>query len=223
MNNHNNKWQIHGVLFDLDGTLIDTAPDLVSALNLALVDHGYLAKSIDEVREAASNGSLALVNAAYPNLSDAKKTEIQQTLLHHYAQVNGQHAVLFDGIPELLDCLSNNNIPFGIVTNKAACFARPLLKKLKLLQQMSAIISGDSTIYNKPHPAPMYLAAQQMQCRPESIIYLGDAKRDLEAAKNSQMLGAVAMWGYIAESDHPDHWPQDIALTHPCELIKLIT
>ncbi len=222
MSNHNQR-HINGVLFDLDGTLVDTAPDLVNALNLALIDHGYPIKAIDEVRDAASNGSLALVNAAQPHLDDDKKAQIQQSLLSHYAQVNGQAALFFDGIEELLAHLQAKQIPFGVVTNKAARFARPLLRKLGLIHLMPAIISGDSTIYSKPHPAPMYLAAQQIQCQPESIIYLGDAKRDLEAAKNSQMLGAIAMWGYIAKEDNPNHWPQDFDFTHPSELIKILS
>ncbi|MCG9696710.1 HAD-IA family hydrolase [Shewanella sp. Isolate11] len=214
--------RINGVLFDLDGTLVDTAPDLVCALNLALKQYGYPTKSLDEVRDAASNGSLALVNAAQPHLNNDEKRLLQQALLHHYQTVNGEQAVFFDGIEPLLDYLKGQQIPCGIVTNKAACFARPLLQRLNLIHQMPAIVSGDSTKYSKPHPAPMLLAAQQIQRQPESIIYLGDAKRDLEAARNSNMLGAIAMWGYIGKNDDPNFWPQDFMLQHPLELISLL-
>lgn len=213
---------ITGVLFDLDGTLVDTAPDLVKALNLALIEHGYPAKTLEQVRDAASNGSLALVNAAQPTLDDSNKAQIQQALLKHYTQVNGDEARLFDGIAPLLSYLVHNGIPFGVVTNKAARFARPLLEKLNLVPMMATIVSGDSTYYSKPHVAPMLLAAQQLKCTPSSVLYIGDARRDLQAADNSLMYGAIAMWGYISAEDPPASWPQDFCFAHPMELIALL-
>ena len=223
INRQVNPLNITGVLFDLDGTLVDTAPDLVNALNLALSEHGYPTKSLEQVRDAASNGSLALVNAAQPSLSDDEKALIQQALLTHYARVNGDHAVLFDGIARLLDYLEQYQIPFGVVTNKAARFARPLLAKLNLVSLMPAIISGDSTYYSKPNAAPMLLAAQQLKCAPTSVLYIGDARRDLEAAHSANMLGAIAMWGYLAQSDDPTTWPQDFSFSGPEEIIALLT
>lgn len=219
---HVNPIDITGVLFDLDGTLVDTAPDLVNALNLALTEHGYPTKLLEQVRDAASNGSLALVNAAQPSISDEEKALIQQALLVHYARVNGDHALLFDGIAALLGYLEQHRIPFGVVTNKAARFARPLLEKLNLISLMPALISGDSTYYSKPDAAPMLLAAQQLKCTPRSVLYIGDARRDLEAAHNANMLGAVAMWGYIAEHDDPATWPQDFSFSRPEEIIALL-
>ncbi|WP_428848610.1 HAD family hydrolase [Shewanella marisflavi] len=213
---------IKGVLFDLDGTLVDTAPDLVQALNLALADFGYPTKSLVEVRDAASNGSLALVNAAEPHIDEAEKTAIQQALLHHYHQVNGDQAQLFDGIAPLLTHLCELDIPFGVVTNKAARFARPLLHRLELAHLMPAIISGDSTTQSKPNPAPMRLAAQQLGVHCNRILYLGDARRDLEAACNSQMLGGIAHWGYIANNDQAELWPHDYGFTTPIEVIELL-
>ncbi|MCL1125722.1 HAD family hydrolase [Shewanella surugensis] len=204
-----NKVPIKGVLFDLDGTLADTAPDLVHALNLSLKDFGYPQQSIDSMRSAASHGSLALVNAAQPDLSIDETTIIQQRLLTYYHQINGDNTEIFDGLQAVLSLLDNKGIPYGVVTNKAARFARPLLDVLDLTQRMCTIISGDSTLYAKPHTAPMWLAAQQMNCASHTILYLGDAERDLIAAKNANMIGGVALWGYINHDDLPNTWPAD--------------
>ncbi|MCG9736630.1 HAD-IA family hydrolase [Shewanella insulae] len=213
---------IRGVLFDLDGTLVDTAPDLVLALNLALKDFGLPGESLENIRFAASHGSLALVNAAQPHLNDEEKATIQQGLLDHYHKVNGQAARLFDGMVSLLDHLNERRIPFGVVTNKAARFARPLLHRLELAHKMPAIISGDSTTQSKPHPAPMRLAASQLSVCCEQILYLGDAKRDLEAARNSDMLGGIAHWGYIGNNDQAHLWPHDFGFDTPLAVLELL-
>lgn len=219
---------ILGVLFDLDGTLVDTAPDLVAALNLALHDFDYPSVALEDVRDAASNGSLALITAAQPTLNAKRKAELQQALLTHYQRINGDHARLFDGITEVLHYLMDNGIAFGVVTNKAARFARPLLATLRLGQQplidyMSSVISGDTTTQGKPAAAPMLLAAQQLGCHAHNIIYIGDARRDLEAAQNSHMVGAIAMWGYIAADDNPTHWPHQVRFDKPQAIIDFMT
>lgn len=204
-----NNTPIKGVLFDLDGTLADTAPDLVKALNLSLKDFGYPQQDFDNMRSVASHGSLALVKTAQPDLSDDEIASIQQRLLNHYHHINGEHTTLFDGLDAVLSLLDNKGIPYGVVTNKAARFARPLLDALNLTGRMCTIISGDSTCNAKPHTAPMWLAAQQMNCAPNTILYLGDAERDLIAAKNANMIGGVALWGYIGHNDLPNTWPAE--------------
>ena len=198
---------IKGILFDLDGTLADTAPDLIQALNLSLDDAGFATHSVDELRYAASHGSLYLVNAAQPNLDETKQKELQQALLMHYQRINGDHSVLFPGMDELLALLDSLKMPYGVVTNKQARFARPLIAKLNLTHRLQSVVSGDSTAYPKPHTAPMLLAAQQIARAPQHILYLGDAERDLVAAQNAKMLGGVALWGYISAQDTPDLWP----------------
>lgn len=218
---------ILGVLFDLDGTLADTAPDLVAALNLALHDFDYPSVALEDVRDAASNGSLALVTAAQPTLDAAQKVQLQQALLAHYQRINGDNARLFDGMTEVLHYLMENGIAFGVVTNKAARFTRPLLTKLCLGQQpliecIRSVISGDSTTQGKPAAAPMLLAAQQLGCDAGNIIYIGDARRDLEAAQNSHMHGGIAMWGYIAKDDKPADWPHQICFDKPYAIIDYL-
>ncbi|WP_372871821.1 HAD family hydrolase [Shewanella sp.] len=211
-----------GVLFDLDGTLVDTAPDLVAALNLALAEHSYSSVLLEQVRHAASHGSMALVRAAQPHLDESFALALQQTLLRHYEIINGQHCRLFEGIPALLDALTSAGIPFGIVTNKAARFARPLIERLAM-SNVSSLISGDSSIRSKPDSAPMLLAASQLNCDPADIFYLGDAKRDMDAAKASGMTAVLANWGYFGLNDNPDAWPYDLRLACPLELLNYLS
>ncbi|UJF20681.1 HAD family hydrolase [Shewanella sp. OMA3-2] len=201
------KPAIKGVLFDLDGTLADTAPDLVYALNLGMADAGYPSCSLETVKHAATHGSLALVKAALPDIDDDEQKQLQQALLHHYRLINGDRSCLFEHLAELLTYFDNHNMPYGIVTNKHACFARPLVQKLGLMSRIKTLISGDSTLHPKPHSAPMLLAAQQMNLCPESILYLGDAERDLIAAQNANMIGGIAHWGYLSPQDKPHLWP----------------
>ena len=215
--------QITGVLFDLDGTLADTAIDLVAALNMSLNDNGYTPEPLEKMRHAASHGSMALVNAAKPNLSDEDKLRLQQGLLAHYVSVNGQHCQLFEGIAQVLTYLDAHNIPYGIVTNKPARFTRPLLHALGITANMMSIISGDSTRFAKPHTAPMLLAAQQLKCVPAQILYVGDAMRDLEAANAANMLGGIALWGYLSEQDTPDLWPHQVQLRAPTDIVSFIS
>ncbi|GIU09202.1 HAD family hydrolase [Shewanella glacialipiscicola] len=210
--------QIKGVLFDLDGTLADTAPDLVQALNLSLQDVGIAPQPLEAMRYAASHGSFALVDAAIPNAADDLRIQVQQGLLAHYQRINGDHCELFTGIMALLDWLELTHVPFGVITNKPARFTRPLLRKLNLHLRMPVIISGDSTKHPKPHTAPMLLGAQQLGCAPSQILYLGDAERDLLAAKAAGMLGGVALWGYLGENDKPLQWPAHAYFVSPEQL-----
>ena len=152
------KHDVKGVLFDLDGTLADTAPDLVHALNLSLNDSGFSAQPLDKMRHAASHGSLFLVKTAIPEADETTQMSVQQGLLRHYVQVNGTYSRLFDGLAELLTLLDQQSIPYGVVTNKPARFARPLVDKLGLTANLKAMISGDSTNARirraTPRPSP---------------------------------------------------------------------
>ncbi|MBW8184638.1 HAD family hydrolase [Shewanella nanhaiensis] len=213
---------IKAVLFDLDGTLVDTAPDLVAALNLSLTEFNCSQVSLDKMRQVASDGSLALVKAAQPHLDEDKQFELQQGLLRHYAQINGHYSQLFDGISTLLSYLDKHAIPYGIVTNKPARFTRPLLDVLGLSVSMGTVVSGDSTLFSKPHTAPMLLAAQQIECPTEQILYLGDAERDLLAADNAGMLGGIAMWGYIGSDATPHTWPSNYTFHSPQDVVELL-
>jgi len=219
---NNSAPPIKAVLFDLDGTLADTAPDLVAALNNSLSTLGYAEVSLSQVQHAASHGSLALAKAAMPDATDEIHLTIQQGFLKAYPQVNGRYSQLYAGMQALLDFLDKYHLPYGIVTNKAACFSRPLIKALGLTDKMRTIISGDSTLYSKPHAAPMLLAAQQLACEPANILYLGDAERDLLAADNAAMQGGIAQWGYITSNDNPASWPARYRFNSADDIVKFL-
>ncbi|MCK8045435.1 HAD-IA family hydrolase [Shewanella sp. 1CM18E] len=210
--------QVKGVLFDLDGTLADTAPDMIAALNMTLQANGYPQVTFEALRASASHGSIAMIKTALPDVKDEQLPDLQQSLFDHYQQINGDNSQLFSGLELLLERLTQQAIPYGVITNKPARFSRPLLNKLELTANMPAIVSGDTTLHSKPHTAPMFLGAQQLDIAPEHILYLGDAERDLVAAKAAGMLSGLALWGYISSTDTPDTWPADICFTTGHEL-----
>ncbi|RYV01525.1 HAD family hydrolase [Shewanella sp. OPT22] len=217
----NTNTKITGVLFDLDGTLVDTALDLVHALNLSLQEHGFTPCDEAKVRPAASHGSLVMVQTALPDQTESVHFDVRLSMLSHYQQVNGDKGRLFKNLDKFLDSLASNDIPFGIVTNKPARFTRPLTNKLNLTDKLKCIVSGDSTKVQKPELAPMLLAAQQLECKPENILYLGDAQRDIDAANNSGMISVLVEWGYIGEKDNPESWNADLSIKDPLDLLSL--
>ncbi|MGI2261448.1 HAD family hydrolase [Shewanella sp. GXUN23E] len=214
--------EIKAVLFDLDGTLVDTAPDLVAALNLALAELGLAGATLEAMRPVASHGSLALAKAGAPDVDEATQFAVRDALLKHYHTTNGQYATLFDGMETLLVGLAERNISTGVITNKPARYTRVLLDRLNLTGQMRCIISGDSCTRAKPDTAPMYLGAMQSNVNPAQVCYLGDAERDLLAAQAAGMTGIVALWGYIADDDAVDSWPSFAQLGDPRSLLDLI-
>lgn len=211
---------IKGVLFDLDGTLADTAPDMIEALNISLAQFGFAAVNSCELRYQSSHGSLALVQTALPEQNETMHAQVQSALLKNYPQVNGKHCQLFAGLDAFLNLLSEQNIPFGVVTNKPARFTRPLMIKMGFDKRMPTIVSGDSTLHSKPHTAPMLLAAQQLSVKPEQILYLGDAERDMQAAKACGMHAGLAEWGYIGPDDAIIEWPSDVSFGDPYVLSR---
>ncbi|MCF1427961.1 MAG: HAD-IA family hydrolase [Shewanella sp.] len=217
-----NGSNVKAVLFDLDGTLVDTAADLVAALNLALSESGFAGQPLSAMRHVASHGSLALTLAALPAASETLQRQVQERLLYHYHDTNGCHATLFDGVRELLDGLLARNIAIGVITNKPARYTRVLLDCLGLTKQMHCIISGDTCTRCKPDAAPMYLGAMQSGALPSQVWYLGDAERDLLAAQAAGMSGIVALWGYIAKDEPVDSWPSFAQLQDPRSLLALI-
>lgn len=204
------QYNIKAILFDLDGTLADTAHDLVHALNLSLLESGLPSTDYHKVCHAVTHGSLALVKAAQPQLAESQQKQLQQALLRHYTHINGHKSILYPKMAELLDHLDSVGMPYGVVTNKHASFARPLVAKLGLTHRLKSLISGDSTIHPKPHKAPMLLAAQQLNTLPKHILYLGDAERDIVAANNANMIAGAAHWGYLSATDSPKSWPADL-------------
>ncbi len=208
------------VLFDLDGTLADTAPDLAYALNQTLIKHGRAEMSLDAIRPHVSHGGIALIKAGF-NIqeSDPDFDAYRQDLLDIYQQNIARKTKLFPGMESLLDQLESWNIPWGVVTNKPSWLTDPLMAELKLDKRAISIVSSDTTSQRKPHPEPMYYACNQAGVPPENTLYVGDAIRDIEAGVAAGMTTLTALFGYIADEDKPETWGADGMIKHPLEIL----
>jgi len=216
-------WQVDGVLFDLDGTLIDTAPDLADALNATLLRHQQPQLPYNVIRPNVSNGANGLITLGFGDqLSTNEHTEIKSYLINHYQQNIAKKSSLFDGLDEALEHLETHNIPWGIVTNKPNYLTRPLLKALNLINRASSIISGDQVAQPKPHPESIYLACKQMNIQPNNAVYIGDAERDIRAGKLAGLKTIACAFGYIQDSDDINDWQADKQVSEPRELLKCL-
>jgi 2-phosphoglycolate phosphatase len=209
------------ILFDLDGTLVDTAPDLAFALNTLLEQEGLDSLAYDAIRPVASNGSPGLIFLGFGISPDHRDYPLLQQRFIKLYQVNiTRETALFDGMEEVLSTLEKANIPWGIVTNKPAFLTDPLLEQLNLTHRAACIVSSDTTPFSKPHPAPMFHACDIIQHKPEHCLYIGDAARDIEAGKNANMQTIAALYGYIASNDNPAHWQADGSINHPRDIMQ---
>lgn len=211
------------VLFDLDGTLVDTAPDLGFALNTLLEQEGRQPLDHALIRPVASNGSAGLLGLGFGiDIKDPAYPALQQRFLTLYADNLTRESALFLGMQQVLDELTANQIRWGVVTNKPAFLTDPLMQQLNLTQQAACIVSGDTTPFSKPHAAPLLHACDLLDTPPVDCLYIGDAKRDIEAAQNAQMRSVVALYGYITENDDPQSWQADCVINHPLEILQWI-
>jgi phosphoglycolate phosphatase len=211
------------ILFDLDGTLVDTAPDLGYALNLQRERHGLTPLAMDVIRPYASHGSKGLLSIGF-NLSpdDDEFESMRAEYLDLYDQVFARSPVLFDGMAELLQHLEQQQIPWGVVTNKPRRFSAPLLKAMQLDTKMACLVCGDDAVLPKPAPDTLFLACEQTKVNPASCFYVGDAKRDIEAGNSAGMRTVVALYGYIDATDQPATWGADYSISHPNQLVSLL-
>ncbi|MCK5697396.1 MAG: HAD-IA family hydrolase [Gammaproteobacteria bacterium] len=213
---------IKAVLFDLDGTFADTAPDLAGALNQLLQEEGQSPLPFNIIRPIVSHGGVALLKLGFK--IDEKHTDFERLktrLLDIYLNNIHQLTDTFEGIKELLIQLKKKHIIWGIVTNKPAWLTDPLMLQMGYSEAASTIISGDTIAERKPHPAPLLYACQQINCQPSECLYVGDAKRDITAGNAAGMTTVVALYGYIEKNDDPDTWKADSFIQHPLEIMAL--
>jgi 2-phosphoglycolate phosphatase len=208
------------VLFDFDGTLADTAPDLAAAVNRMRVEQGLEPLPLERLRPFASAGARGLVHAAFGiKPDDADYSALRETFLEYYAERVCEQTTLFPGIAELLAELQARAIAWGIVTNKAARFTERIIVELKL--KPDCVACGDTTPHLKPHPAPLLHAAQQIQVSPQNCFYLGDDLRDMKAAHAAGMRAIAVEWGYHhPESGGPGSWQAAAVIRHPMDLME---
>jgi 2-phosphoglycolate phosphatase len=208
------------VLFDFDGTLADTAPDLAAAVNRMRAEQGQEPLPLDRLRPFASAGARGLVHAAFGvKPDDPEYPALREAFLDFYAERVCKETTLFPGIAELLGELRSRDIRWGVVTNKATRFTEQILLSLQL--KPDCVACGDTTPHLKPHPASLLHAAEQLNLAPASCYYLGDDLRDMKAAHAAGMHAIAVQWGYHhPESGGPGTWEAEAVIAHPLDLIK---
>jgi len=209
------------ILFDLDGTLVDTGPDLAWALNALLQRHGRAPLEYESIRPVASHGTPGLLGLCFGLTPDAPEFgPLRQEYLRLYEETGYRRSELFKGLEEVLGWLESNELPWGVVTNKPARFTLPLMQALALDKRAACIVSGDSAAKPKPDPAPMLMACAQAKVAPQRCLYVGDAARDVEAAHAVAMPCAIAEWGYIGPEDVPQSWGAEWGFALPSDLLR---
>jgi N-acetyl-D-muramate 6-phosphate phosphatase len=210
------------ILFDFDGTLADTAPDLAFSANVLRTRRGLDALPLNLYRPHVSRGGRGMVWVAFGKTPDDDEFgALKDEFLDVYAENLCVHSRFFEGIDTLLDTLIANNIAWGIVTNKATRFTTPIVEAMGLRVRTECIVSGDTTAHAKPHPAPLLHAAQLLGHAPQYCWYIGDDERDIVAAKAAGMCSVAAAYGYLGGSD-PRHWEADHLIEEPLALLRLL-
>lgn len=211
---------IRTILFDLDGTLADTAPDLAYALNRTLEHAGRAPLSFDVIRPVVSHGGTALLQLGFGHeLPENEFDRLRDLFLDIYRSNITRGTRLFPGMAELLAAIEARGLNWGVVTNKPAWLTDPLMAGLGLVDRAVTVISGDTLPERKPHPAPMLLACNEAGSAAAECLYLGDAERDIAAGRNAGMATLVALYGYIGGEDHPAAWGADGEVNAPLELL----
>ncbi|HSD40289.1 MAG TPA: phosphoglycolate phosphatase [Burkholderiales bacterium] len=212
---------IHAVLFDLDGTLADTAPDLAGALNALLEERRRPLVPVDAARPVTSSGARGMLKVGFGiDPGHAEYEVLKARFLDLYAERVCVETQLFAGIAELLATLDARAVPWGVVTNKAERFTRPLLEALALLERAACVVGGDTAARAKPHPDPLLHAARRIGIEAGHCLYVGDDLRDVQSARAAGMPVLAAAYGYRGVDGDPHAWGADAVIEHPLEVLK---
>ena len=215
---------IRAVLFDLDGTLIDSAPDLGAAAEKMRTDRGLPSLPLARYRSMAGAGARGMLGEAFGMAPDHPEFAAwREEFFVNYESRMMENTTIFDGVPELVEQILQRNMVWGVVTNKAARFTEPLTKSMPLFATAGAVVSGDTTPYAKPHPAPLLEAAARLNLLPEQCIYVGDDERDIVAGLAAGMGTVAAMYGYLGAKADPMEWGAHAAIKSPSELLQWLT
>jgi len=210
---------IKAVLFDLDGTLLDTAQDFHESLNELRAEEQLAPLTFETVRAQVSHGGHALVRLGFGKLEPQAHEALRMRLLNIYRKRLAKHTRLFEGGDEMLDAIENRGLTWGIVTNKPGWLTDPLLVEVKLNARARAVVSGDTLAERKPHPLPLLHAARTLGVEPRECVFVGDAERDAQAAQSAGMYSVIAGFGYIGDGDRADEWFQHGWLDTPLDLL----
>ncbi len=211
---------IAAILFDLDGTLIDTAPDMGAALNNLLIEEGLAPIPLEIIRPYVSQGALVLTRLGFSEqVAESEIEPLRLRYLDHYRAIVADDSVLFDCFEEVLDRLEERNIPWGIVTNKPLWLTRPLLEQLGLHKRAAVVICGDTLEKRKPHPLPLIIAAETIGIACKKCVYVGDDPRDIEAGRAAKMKTLIAAYGYISKDTSLEEWQAGGIIESPLDLL----
>ncbi|MCG8379267.1 MAG: HAD-IA family hydrolase [Proteobacteria bacterium] len=215
---------IDTILFDLDGTLADTAADLANALNDIRLLWNKPKLGLETIRPTVSLGGNAMIKLAFDlEEGDDGFDSVRTQFLNQYLENIAKETRLFDGMEELLRLIENENKTWGIVTNKSSWLTNPLIEALGLNGRASCVVSGDTTEHRKPHPAPLLHACELVRSKPETTVYIGDAQRDIEAGRRAGTKTLIALYGYIEEDEEPENWQADGMVSSPGEIQQKIS
>ena len=218
------KRAVKAVLFDLDGTLIDSAPDLAGAANDMRLDRGLSELPYESFRPMVGSGARGMIGAGFDIVPGHGEFEaLRDEFLNRYEQRMTQLTRVFDDVLPLLSALEAASIPWGIVTNKATRFASPLVQALNLDQRAAVLIAGDTTAHSKPHPEPLLEAARRIQVLPQDCVYVGDDLRDVQAGHAAGMLTVAVRWGYLGFGEPIDAWGAHHIASSPADILTLLT
>jgi phosphoglycolate phosphatase len=211
------------VLFDLDGTLADTAPDLAYVLNLQLRRHARPELPVSALRPYVSHGARGMLRAGFGlETGDADYAALRDEFLALYEHNLFRETRLFPGIAELLDGLEERSLLWGVVTNKLERFTVPLIQALGLSARAACVVGGDTVSRAKPHPDPLFEASRRLGCDPAQCCYVGDDERDVQASQAAGMTPVVALYGYLGDGKPPREWGAQAYIAHPLELLSLL-
>jgi len=213
--------KIQTVLFDLDGTLLDTAADLANALNAVLRLNKQPALPFEQIRPVVSHGGQALIELGFKLCPDHPEfAPLKNQLLDYYQSHIADRTTLFPGMSEVLDTIEQRGMNWGVVTNKPAWLTEPLMDALDLTRRASTIVSGDTVDERKPHPAPLLYACKIVGSKPDACLYIGDAERDITAGHKAGMFTLVAVFGYLMAEDEPENWGATALIQQPSDILK---
>ena len=207
-------------LFDLDGTLLDSAPDMLATANRMRASRGVGAMTLDVLRPHVSKGARAMLAAAFPEMEQGSREALVPEFLAIYQQELGRHSLLFDGVADMLEALEQAGSVWGIVTNKPEYLARDILPQLGWESRCAVLIAGDTLAEKKPHPLPLQVASERIGIAIADCVYVGDDERDIQSARAAGMPSIAALWGYRQAHEEPALWLADVMVQLPAALVE---
>jgi phosphoglycolate phosphatase len=212
---------IRAILFDLDGTLIDSAPDLGAAADQMRIARGLPSLPMADYRPFAGSGARGMLRVAFGmQPEDAEFPAMREEFFQNYERRMTQDTTVFDGVADMLARIVAQQLHWGVVTNKSKRFTEPLSRQMALFASAGAVVSGDTTPHAKPHPEPLFEAARRIGVDPQDCVYVGDDERDIIAGKAAGMRTVAAVYGYLGEKQSVAHWEADDVINSPHELLK---